>query len=85
MSPLSSCREGKRSGPVQLAAVLAHPDWTAGQYADALHVSRATWYRRLEEYPILRAAWDSRLGSPTELPRGYKDADGNLDAWDDAG
>jgi len=65
--------------------ILTSKDWTAQQCADWFGISRATWFRRLKEYPALQALWSARKVVTTSPPRGYKDADGNLEGWDDAG
>jgi hypothetical protein len=92
-SPLPRARDGslfsavKEAGPARTAAqrkALAvglrylYPDMTDDQIARAAGVSRRTLFR-WAEYNTLKKAQRELY----KLPRGFKDKDGNLEAWAD--
>lgn len=66
-----------------LSLILANPNESAEWYAKELKCARPTLYR----HPVIKAALSARLGSRKDLPKGFKDQEGTLDAWckDDAG
>lgn len=61
-----------------LALLVRHPEWTQTKMAEAVGVSRQTLYR-FSQYQTAREALES---GRTDIPRGFKDADGNLEAWE---
>jgi hypothetical protein len=67
-----------------LAVIFSHREWPQARYWAELGVSRATWFRQVKRNPLLKAALEARKGSPADLPRGYKDSEGNFDAFSDA-
>jgi hypothetical protein len=66
-----------------LAVILANPGWSKGQIAKGIGISRSTLDRWENEEPVIKAALESRLGNRQDAPRGFKDKEGNLEAWDD--
>jgi hypothetical protein len=67
-----------------LALIIEHPEWKRSQFYSALGISKATWFRLLQHKPILRTALDAQRANRTgRLPCGYKDREGNMDAWDE--
>jgi len=61
-----------------LALLVKHPDWTQGKMAQAVGVNRQSLYR----FKRYQAAREALQGGRAEIPRGSKDKDGNLEAWD---
>lgn len=62
-----------------LAVLVKHPDWSDTKIAKEAKVSRTTLYR----YPRFRAARaTARDGGKASLPKGYKEQDGSLEAYD---
>jgi hypothetical protein len=61
-----------------VALILANPGWPVERYAEKLDCHRSTLYRS----PIIKRALETRHGSKNDLPGGFKDRNGSLDAWD---
>lgn len=61
-----------------LAVIAANPGWTVSRVAREVGCSRGHLYR----LPIIKTALRARRGSKKALPRGFKDREGNLEAWD---
>jgi hypothetical protein len=59
-----------------IALLVEHSDWTVAEIADAVGVNRTTLYK----WPSFRKAWSFLRDGRSELPRGEKDEDGNLEA-----
>jgi DNA-binding response OmpR family regulator len=62
-----------------LRLIINHPELKVDQYADRLGCSRATLYRD----PEIKRALKTRKGTAHRPPRGSKNAEGNLEAWDE--
>src|SRR5262249_14153666 len=62
-----------------LLLVATHPDWSTQQYAGALRISRATFYRRAKSEPVLWAALQARKAALSNLPAGHI-GDGGVEA-----
>lgn len=59
-----------------LALLVMNEDWSIAQLADALGVHRTTPYT----WPKFLKAWHALRGDRSDLPRGEKDEEGNLEA-----
>lgn len=60
-----------------LALLAQHPKWTDTQIAAAVPCNRTTLYK----WPMYKAARKTLKQGRWEKPRGTKDGDGNLEAW----
>jgi hypothetical protein len=58
--------------------LVKHPDWSQVEMAKAVGVNRTTLYR----FSRYQAAREVLQTGRADIPRGSKDADGNLEAWE---
>lgn len=61
-----------------LALLVKHPDWSQAQMAQAVGVGRTSLYR----FRRYQAAREALQTGKADMPRGSKDKDGNLEAWE---
>lgn len=81
--PLKSGSTSKARSLSLLAEALIlinnHPEWTAVEYAQKLGCSKAKLYKN----PIINRALKDRNAGRNRPPSGYKDADGDVEAFDE--
>ncbi len=61
-----------------LAFLKEHPNWSCNRIAEAIGVSRTTLYT----WPNFVAARRALRAGKSRLPRGWKNPDGDVEAWD---
>jgi CheY-like chemotaxis protein len=77
--PGSKSKARALSFPVEaLILIHNHPEWTAAEIAQQLGCSKAKLYR----VPIINRALKGRSTGNYRPPSGFKDAEGNMDAYD---
>ena len=62
-----------------IALLKDHPDWTVTKIAETIGVSRTTPY----SWEDFKKAKEAMEQGRCDIPRGSKDKDGNMEAWDD--
>lgn len=70
-----SPREDKEA--LALALLLKHPDWTDTRIASEVGVARTTVY----DWPRFKAAKLALKSGKHDMPKGYREEDGNLEAY----